>query len=157
MRKQVGFWRLAFVAFSLIAVALDVYVAILGVQNLHLAGLMLPFSYLFVPWGHPGGPWEQHEGQVVIRSRTFNDFEMNWGPRVERFLCLDGLNFLFLLGLFPGYFSHRFLYGINDSWSSLNKVVVRKLLQKPCFRKNHFLVIRGSIVNNFWKPWEWFF
>ena len=44
--------------------------------------------------------------------------------------------------------------GIIDSWSSENKVFARKVLQKPCFRKNRLLVIRGSILSVFWKPWE---
>ena len=89
-----------------------------------------------------------------VRNEIFSDFGLILGPHFESFLGLDGLNSMFVLGLFPGHFLHRFSSGIIDSWSSQNKVFVRKVLQKPCFRPNRFLVIRGSIFGVFWRPWE---
>ena len=76
------------------------------------------------------------------------------GAHFERFLGLDGSNSVFFWGSFPVRFLHRFLSGIIDSWSFENKVFARKVLQKPCFRKNRVLVIRGTIFGVFWRPWE---
>ena len=92
-------------------------------------------------WGHPRGPWEQQEGHVGVRNKIFIDFGLIFRPHFESFLGFDGLNSMFILGLFPGDFWHRFSNGIIDSWSFQNKVFVRKVLQKPCFRKNLSLVI----------------
>ena len=46
--KRVGFCRLVFIAFSLVAVTLDTDIAILGVQDLHLAGR--PDASILPPW-----------------------------------------------------------------------------------------------------------
>jgi hypothetical protein len=97
-------------------------------------------------WGHPGGPWEQQEGHVGVRSKIFSDFGLILGPHFESFLSSDGLNSVFFWSLFPGHFLHRFSKGIIDRWSSENKVFARKVLQKQCFRKNRLLVVRG----HFW-------
>ena len=94
-------------------------------------------------WDHPGGPWEQQEGHVGVRSKIFSDFGLISGTHFESFLSSDGLNSVFFWSLFPGHFLHRFLVAMNDSWSSQNKVFAWKVLQKPCFRKNRLLVIRG--------------
>ena len=77
---------------------------------------------------------------------------MIWGANSDSFLSSDGLNSVFFWSLFPGHFLHRFFDGMIDSWSSENKVFARKVLQKPCFRKNRLLVIRGSILGVFWTP-----
>ena len=108
-------------------------------------------------WGHPGGPWEQQEGHVGVRSKIFSDFGLILGPHFESFLSSDGLNSVFFWSLFPGHFLHRFLNGIIDRWSSENKVFARKVLQKPCFRKDRLSVIRGSTFSVFWRPWEQIF
>ena len=71
MWKQVGFLSLVFIVFQVTAVALDTNFAILGVQNLSFGGLLPPFYHPgdhFVR-GHPGGPWEQQEGHVGVRSK----------------------------------------------------------------------------------------
>ena len=60
-------------------------------------------------WGHPGGPWEQQEGHVGVRSKIFSDFGLILGPHFESFLSSDGLNSVFFWSLFPGHFLHRFL------------------------------------------------
>ena len=120
MRKQVGFWKLAFIVFPLTAVTLDAHFVILGAPNL-LFGMRLIF-----------------------------------GPHFKRFLGFDGLNSMFVLGLFPADFLHRFSSGIIDSWSSQNKVFVRNVLQKLCFRKNRSLLIREPIFSVFWRPWGCF-
>ena len=69
MRKQVGFCRLVFIAFSLIAVTLDMNIAFLSVQNLDLAGLTLPlfhpgghFVSLGTSWGTKGAAGRTHGG-----------------------------------------------------------------------------------------------
>ena len=39
---------------------------IFGVQSYQVAGLVLAFwqaGGILAPWGHPGRPWEQQEGQ----------------------------------------------------------------------------------------------
>ena len=79
------------------------------------------------------------------------------GAHFERFLGLDGSNSVFFWALFPGRFLRRFLSGIIDSWRFGNKVFVRKVLQKLCFHKNRFLVIRGSDFAVFLMLWGWFF
>ena len=81
MWKQVGFWSLFFIVFPVTAVTLDTNFTILGVQNLS--------------FGHPGGPWEQQEGHVGVRSKIFNDFGLILGPHFESFLSSDGLNSVF--------------------------------------------------------------
>ena len=87
-------------------------------------------------------------------KQDFSDFGLIFGPHFESLLGFDGLNSMFVLGLFPGDFLHRFSSGIIDSWCFQNKVFVRKVLQKTCFRKNRLLVIRGSIFGVFWRLWE---
>ena len=95
----------------------------------------------------------QHNGAFrFLAAQVSSDFGLILGPHFDSFLGLDGLNFMFVLGLFPGHFLHRFSSGIIDSWSSQNKVFVRKVLQKNCFRKNRFLLIRGLIFNVFGSP-----
>ena len=87
-----------------------------------------------------------------VRNKIFTDFGLIFGPHFESFLGFDGLNSMFVLGLFPGDFLHRFSSGIIDSWSFKNKVFVRKVLQKPCFRNNRSLVIsREPIFGVFWR------
>ena len=94
-------------------------------------------------WGHPGGPWEQQEGHVEVRSKIFSDFGLILGRHFEICLSSDGLISVFFESLFAGHFLHRFLGGVIGSWSSWNKVFVWKVLQKPCFRKNNLLALRG--------------
>ena len=121
MWKQLGFWSLFFIVFPVTAVTLDTNFAILGVQNLSFGGLLPPFYHpgtILSAWGHPGGPWEQQEGHVGVRSKIFSDFGLILGPHFESFLSSDGLNSVFFWSLFPGHFLHRFLGGIIDSWSS---------------------------------------
>ena len=80
-----------------------------------------PFSYagtILSAWGHPGGPWEQQEGHVEVRSKIFSDFGLISGLHFESFLGPDGLNSLFFWSLFPGSFLHPFSNGIIDSWGS---------------------------------------
>ena len=89
-----------------------------------------------------------------VRSKIFSDFALILGTHFESFLSSDGLNSVFFWSVFPGHFLHRFLNGIIDSWSSRNKVFGRKVLQKPCFRKNRSLLIRETIFGVFWRPWE---
>ena len=69
MRKQVGFCRLVFIAFSLIAVTLDTDIAFLSCQNRYLAGLMPQFSHpgshfvsLGTAWGTKGAAGMTHGG-----------------------------------------------------------------------------------------------
>ena len=129
-------------------------------QTCYLVCLLAPFynpGTILSAWGHPRGPWEQQEGHVGVRNKIFNDFGLIFGPHLENLLGFDGLNSMFVLGLFAGDFLHRFSSGIIDSWSSQNKVFVRKLLQKPCIRKNRSLVIREQNFGVFWRPWRWFF
>ena len=115
-----------------------------------------PFCH-FSAGGHPRGLWEQQEGHVGVRNKIFIDFGLIFGLRFDSFLGFDGLNSMFVLGLFPGDFLHRFSNRIIDSWSSQNKVFGRKVLHKPCFRENRFLVIREQIFSVFGRPWGWFF
>ena len=126
-------------------------------KTYHLAGLLPPFYHpgsILTAWGHPSGPWEQQEGHVGVRNEILSDLRLIFGPHFESLLGLDGLNSMFVLGLFPGHFLHRFSNGIIDSRSSWNKVFVWKLLQKNhVFAKNVFLVIRRSIFCVFWRPW----
>ena len=97
----------------------------------------------------------QHNGAFrFLVAQVFIDFGLILGPHFESFLSSDGLNSVFFWSLFPGYFLHRFLNGIIDRWSSENKVFARKVLQKTCFRKNRFGVIRGLDFCVFWRPWE---
>ena len=129
-------------------------------QTYYLVCLLAPFydpGTILSAWGHPRGPWERQEGHVGVRNKILIDFGLIFRPHFESFLGFDGLNSMFVLGLFPGDFLHRFSSGIIDSWSSQNKVFVRKVLQKPCFRKNRSLVIREPIFGVFWRPWGWFF
>ena len=104
-----------------------------------------------VPRRHPGRPGEKQEGHVGVRNEIFTDFGLICGSHFESFLGLDGLNSMFVLEWFPSYFLHRFSSGIIDSRSSQNKVFVRKVLQKPCFRKKRSLVIRGPMFRFFWR------
>ena len=97
----------------------------------------------------------QHNGAFrFLAAQVFSDVGWIFGPHFESFLSSDGLNSVFFWSLFPGHFLHRFFNGIIDSWSSENKVFARKVLQKPCFRKNRLLVIRGSIFGVLWRLWE---
>ena len=126
-------------------------------KTYHLEACCLHFTTLgtiLSAWGHPGGPWEQQEGHVGVRNKILIDFGLIFGGHFEKLLGFDGLNSMFVLGLFPGHFLHAFSSGMIDSWSSQNKVFVRKVLQKPCFRKNRSLVIREQIFGVFWRPWE---
>ena len=70
MRKQIGFWRLVFIVFPLIAVTLDTDIAFFGVQSLSIGRHGASFYHL----GHPEGPWEQQEGHVGAQSQVFSDF-----------------------------------------------------------------------------------
>ena len=95
----------------------------------------------------------QHNGASrFLAAQVFSDFGLILGPHFERFLSSDGLNSVFFWRLFPGLFLHRFFGGIIGFWSSWNKVFVWKVLQKPCFHKKCFLLIRTSIFV-FWRPW----
>ena len=88
MRKQVGFQRLVFIAFSFIAVTLDTDIAILGVQNLLFgrlgASIFLPWGHLSA-WGHRGGPWEQQEGHVGPGARFLMILGRVWDPILKAF------------------------------------------------------------------------
>ena len=117
-------------------------------------------------WSQTWGPfWQLGDtlgtsaggGHMRVQRQIIIDFGTILGPPIESFWGWDGLNSMFCSGLFPGNFLHWFLSGIIHSWSSENKVFVRKVLQKQCFRKNRFLVIRGSIFCVFWTPWGWLF
>ena len=70
---------------------------------------------------------------------------------VKAFWVLDGLNSMFSVGLASRSLLHRFSHGIIDSRSFQNQFVVRKVLQKLCFRKNRSLMIRGLIFGVFCK------
>ena len=87
-------------------------------KTYHLEACCLHFTTLgtiLSAWGHPGGPWEQQEGHVGVRSKIFSDFGLILGPHFESFLSSDGLNSVFFWSLFPGHFLHRFLGGIIGS------------------------------------------
>ena len=120
-----------------------------------LVCLLAPFydlATILSAWGHPRGPWEQQEGHVGVRNKIFIDFGLIFGPHFDSFLGFDGLNSMFVLGLFPGHFLHPFSNGMIDSWSSQNKVFVRKVLQKNnvfaqivlWWFESRFLVFFGS-------------
>ena len=97
--------------FPVTAVTLDTNFAIFGVQTYHLEACCLHFTTLgtiLSAWGHPGGPWEQQEGHVGVRSKILSDFGLILGPHFESFLGLDVLDSMFVFGLFPGHFLHRF-------------------------------------------------
>ena len=89
---------------------LDTDFVILGVPTYNLTGLVPPFS-------HPGGyfvslrtPWEtreQQEEHMGVRLLVIGG--VIWGPHLVSFLELDGLNSMFLIGLFPVHFLHRLL------------------------------------------------
>ena len=141
--------------FPLVAVTWDTIFATLGVQNLYFDR---PGASIFHPGAYQledirGGHGRSHGGP----EPDFKLFLMIWGAHSGSFLSSDGLNSVFFLSLFPSHFLHRFLGGIIDSWRSQNKVFARKVLQKPCFRKNRLLVIRGRIFGVFWRPWGVFF
>jgi hypothetical protein len=90
-------------------------------KTYHLEVCCLHFSTLgtiLSAWGHPGGPWEQQEGHVGVRSKIFSDFGLIVGFHFESFLGSDELNSLFFGSLFPGNFLHPFSNGIIDSWGS---------------------------------------
>ena len=122
----------------------------LGACRLHCTAL----GTILSAWGHPGGPWEQQEGHVGVRSKIFSDFGMILAPHFESFFNPDGLNSVFLFELVSRSLFALIFIGIIDSWSSENKVFAWKVLQKPCFHKNRLLVIRASIFGVFWRPWE---
>ena len=115
MWKQLGFWSLFFIVFPVTAVTLDTDFAILASKTYHLEACCLHFTTLgtiLSAWGHPGGPWEQQEGHVGVRSKIFSDFGLILGSHFESFLNSDGLNSVFFWSLFPGHFLHRFLNDI---------------------------------------------
>ena len=133
-------------------------ILILGAQNLSFGrpgtayrhfGTLGPIWNLGDTLGDHGSSRKDTWGS---EARFFRDFGLILGPHFESFLSSDGLNSVFFWTLFPGHFLHRFCNGIIVSWGSENKVFARKVLQKPCFRKNRLLVIRGSIFCVFWKP-----
>ena len=73
-----------------------------------------------------------------VWNQIWNDFGMILGSHFESFLGLDGLDSMFFCwACFQAFAS--VLGGIMDSWSSQNKVIVKKVLQKPCFRKTVLL------------------
>ena len=92
-----------------------------------------------------------------ISGRFREDFGMISGTFFLSLLGSDGLNFMCLSGLAICHFFHGFLNGNPDSWSSLNKVFVWKVLHKPCFSKNRFLVIRGLNFSVCRRPWAFVF
>ena len=83
-----------------------------------------------------------------VRSKIFTDFGLICGPHFKSFLGFDGLNSMFVLSLFPSDFLHRFSNGIIDSWSSQNKVFVRKvIIAKTMFSQRSFF---GGSRPDFW-------
>ena len=115
MWKQVGFWRLFFIVFPVTAVTLDTNFAISGVQPIILQACCLHVPTLgtvLSAWGHPGGPWEQQEGHVWVRSKIFSDFGLILGPHFESFLSSDGFNSVFLLELVS-----RSFFASNFRWN----------------------------------------
>ena len=51
-------------------------------KTYHLEACCLHFPTLgtiLSAWGHPGGPWEQQEGHVGVRSKIFSDFWLDFG------------------------------------------------------------------------------
>ena len=156
MRKQVVFWR-SFLWFFHLWLLLGTRFSSFWVSKTYrLTGLVPPFSYPEDHFASLGTPERTMEGHMGAQNQIFSDFArfwLIWGARFESFLGSDGLNSLFFLSLFLGNCLHRFSGGIIDSWRSENKVFAWEVLQKPCFRKNRLLVIRGSIFSVFWRPW----
>ena len=97
--------------FPPLAVTLDPNFAILCVQNLLFGCVLPPFSHpgtILSAWGHPGGPWEQQEGHVGVRS----NIETFSGHHFESFLSSNDQILCFCWSLCPGHFLHRVLSGI---------------------------------------------
>ena len=82
-------------AFLVIAVTLDMDIAILGIQNLSFCRL----GAILAARGHLGGPWEQQEGQVGVQNQVFMIFEMILGLHFEVLLGSDGLSSICFFGL----------------------------------------------------------
>ena len=101
-----------------------------------------------------GSRWHRGPGGPVHSDSHNND---PWGPLRAALWKIFGIRrvqFYVFWGLFPGHFSHRFVNGNPDSWSSENKVFLRMVLQTPCFlRKKKGSLIRGSIISVFRMPW----
>ena len=82
-------------------------------------------------WGHPGGPWEQQEGHVGVRSKIFSDLGLILGPHFESFLSSDGLNSVFFEACFQATFCIDFLVELL----TVGALKTRFSLEKYC--KNH--------------------
>ena len=73
MWKQVCFWGLVLIAFSLMAVTLDTDIAILGPKTFHSVGFVPPFYHsgghfvsLGTHWGTMGAAGRIREGLEVV-------------------------------------------------------------------------------------------
>ena len=124
-------------AFLLIAVSLDMDIAILGVQNLSFGR---PGAFIFPPWVRChyvslGTLWPA--GRIRLGpAPVFNEFGMVLGPHFESSFGSDGLIFLFGLVSMPLFASIS--NGILVSRSSRNMVFVRKVLQTNMFSQKSF-------------------
>ena len=104
-------------------------------------------------WGHPGGPWEQQEGHMGVRSKIFSDFGLILGRHFESFLSSDGLNSVFFWSLFPGHFLRNYWQlELLEQGFRVEGIAKTMFSQKLCFG-----VSRVDFFCVFWKAWGYFF
>ena len=151
-----GYWFLQFY----IQLTLDICILLFwALRPDPLAGLVPP---LWHPWDHfdtLGTPC----GTMGATGRTrghpklyFSAFEMISGTHFDSFLGSDGLDAVFLEGLFPGHFLHWFL-DRNPHRRYSNKAFVLNVLQKPGLSNRRFFYDSVVVLHVFWRPSEQFY
>ena len=154
MWKQVGFWSLVFIVFLQLLLWTRILV-FWASKTYHLEACCLHFTTLgtiLSAWGHPGGPWEQQEGHVGVRSKIFSDFCLILGPHFESFLSSDGLNSVFFWSLFPGHFLHRFVGEIMEVGALGTRFSCGRYCKNHVFAKIIFWCFEGRILVFFRSP-----
>ena len=124
-------------------------------KTYHLEACCLHFTTLgtiLSAWGHPGGPWEQQEGHVGVRSKTFSDFGLILGSHFESLLSSDELISVFFWSLFPGHFFHRFLMELLTAGALKTRFSRGRYCKNHVFAKIIFWCFEGRILVFFRGP-----
>ena len=122
MRRQVGFWRLVFLAFLRIVVTLDSYVyCIIGAQNLLFgrpgASAVAAWEAFWQLGGSLGDHGTSRKDTLKTRATVFMILGWSWDPVLKvSWFQMNEIIFEFLL-IYRSLYALSFDAGIPDRWS----------------------------------------
>ena len=125
-----------------------------GIMGNHFGTSGAPWGTILASRPNPGWPWEQQDGDEVVRNRIFIDFEVILGPLYISFLVSRSSKFHFCSGLFPGHFFIGFWVEMSTLRTPKSRFSQGKYCQNQLFTEIVFFMNFGTVFGCFLEALE---